>query len=154
MQIRNSIKAIIIKGENILLTKNHDHEGIFYLCPGGGQEHGETFHETLERECLEEIGQKVSIGELLYIREYIGKNHEHSAFDFNVHQIEYYFECQLNKSEEMSFHPSNPDQHQIGIEWVPIHELLQYRMYPQQLRKHIIKHVNGEKTPIYLGDCN
>ncbi|MBS4218800.1 NUDIX domain-containing protein [Bacillus sp. FJAT-49711] len=154
MNIRNSVKAIIMKGEKILLTKNHDHEGYFYLCPGGGQEYGETFHETLVRECLEEIGRKISIGELLYIREYIGKNHEHSAFDFEVHQVEYYFACQLNGMGESSFHPSNPDLHQVGIEWIPVHDLLQYRMYPKQLRKFIIKHHNEEKTPIYLGDVN
>ena len=154
MNIRNSVKAIIIKGENILLTKNQDHEGTFYLCPGGGQEHGETFHETLVRECMEEIGRKVVIGELLYIREYIGKNHEHSAFDFDVHQVEYYFECQLNEVEEMGFHPSNPDQHQVGIEWVPINEILEHRIYPKNLRQYIVKRLKGGKTPIYLGDVN
>ncbi|MBS4200794.1 NUDIX domain-containing protein [Bacillus sp. FJAT-49732] len=154
MQIRNSVKAIIIKEEKILLTKNRDHEGDFYLCPGGGQEHGETFHETLLRECMEEIGNKVEIGELSHIREYIGKNHEHSAIDVNVHQVEYYFACQLYETERMSFHPSNPDQHQIGIEWIPVNDLLQYRLYPKELRKYIIRHLNGEKTPIYLGDVN
>ncbi|MCJ8007824.1 NUDIX domain-containing protein [Lederbergia wuyishanensis] len=154
MNIRNSIKAIIINGENILLTKNRDHEGDFYLCPGGGQEHSETFHKTLVRECIEEIGREVSIAELLFIREYIGRNHEHSALDFNVHQVEYYFSCQLDEAEEMSFNPSNPDQNQIGIEWVPINDLLHYRLYPKQLRKYIIKQLNGEKTPIYLGDVN
>lgn len=59
--IRNSVKAIIIVDGKLLLTKNQDDEGYFYLCPGGGQEHGETFHKTLQRECLEEIGSSVQI---------------------------------------------------------------------------------------------
>jgi len=46
--IRNSVKAIIIVDGKLLLTKNQDIEGYFYLCPGGGQEHGETFHKTLQ----------------------------------------------------------------------------------------------------------
>ncbi|WP_460011961.1 NUDIX domain-containing protein [Lysinibacillus sp. CTST325] len=54
-----------------------------------GQEHGETFHTTLKRECIEEIGLNIDIKELLHIREYIGKNHEYAEFDFDVHQIEY-----------------------------------------------------------------
>jgi ADP-ribose pyrophosphatase YjhB (NUDIX family) len=76
-------------------TKNQDDEGYFYLFPGGGQEHGETIHNELLRECIEEVGKEVEIGELLHIREYIGKNHVHSSFDFNVHQVEYYLVCNL-----------------------------------------------------------
>ena len=66
MVIRNSAKAIIVKDSKVLLTKNEDNEGVFYLFPGGGQEHGETLPETVKRECLEEIGQQVEVGELLH----------------------------------------------------------------------------------------
>ncbi|WML46650.1 hypothetical protein RCG23_13420 [Neobacillus sp. PS3-34] len=37
MQIRNSVKAVLVEGDKILLTKNLDDEGEFYLCPGGGR---------------------------------------------------------------------------------------------------------------------
>lgn len=40
ISIRNSAKAIIIKDGRILLTKNEDQFGTFYLLPGGGQEKG------------------------------------------------------------------------------------------------------------------
>lgn len=63
--------------------------GIFFFVLVEGQEHGETFHTTLKRECIEEIGLNIDIKELLHIREYIGKNHEYAEFDFDVHQIEY-----------------------------------------------------------------
>jgi 8-oxo-dGTP diphosphatase len=53
-------------GNKILLTKNQDDEGYFYLFPGGGQEHGETIHNALLRECMEEVGEEVEIGELLH----------------------------------------------------------------------------------------
>ncbi|MDF2682566.1 MAG: hydrolase [Brevibacillus sp.] len=39
--IRNSAKAVITQNEKILLTKNRDEFGFFYLFPGGGQDHGE-----------------------------------------------------------------------------------------------------------------
>ncbi|MGM7637176.1 NUDIX domain-containing protein [Bacillus sp. Hm123] len=151
MSIRNSAKAIIIEGDKVLLTKNQDDEGYFYLFPGGGQEHGETIHQALVRECIEEVGKEVDIGELLHIREYIGKNHEHASFDFHAHQVEYYFICYLVGDDHK---PTNPDSHQVGIEWIPVHDLLQYKIYPKEIRKHIIKYVNNEKSPVYLGDVN
>lgn len=154
MHIRNSIKALIIEGDKILLTKNQDTEGYFYLCPGGGQEHGETFHTALKRECIEEIGCSVEIGDLLFIREYIGKNHEHAAFDFDAHQAEFYFVCQLSQGKDTNFQPTNPDSHQIGLEWVTIEELSNYRLYPKELKKYLQQYYSGQATPIYLGDIN
>ncbi|WP_028391001.1 NUDIX hydrolase [Bacillus cihuensis] len=34
---------------------------------------------------------------------------------------------------------TNPDSHQVGLEWIYISDLLQYRIYPKELRKYIIK---------------
>ncbi|MED4554514.1 NUDIX domain-containing protein [Lysinibacillus capsici] len=149
--IRNSVKAIIIVDGKLLLTKNQDIEGYFYLCPGVGQEHGETFHRTLQRECLEEIGSSVHIGELLFIREYIGQNHEHAAFDADVHQVEYYFLCQVNTQ---TCQPTNPDSLQIGTQWIPIEKLHTYRLYPKALTQPLQKFIRGQQTTIYLGDVN
>lgn len=154
MYIRNSAKAIIIDGEKVLLTKNQDYDGYFYIFPGGGQEHGETLQQALIRECMEEVGQQVEIGELLHVREYIGKNHEYASVDFDVHQVEYYFISKIVNETKNHIEPSNPDSHQVGIEWVHINDLLEYRVYPKTLRKYIIKHFNGVKSPVYLGDMN
>lgn len=154
MAIRNSAKAIIIKGDNLLLTKNIDDEGAFYLFPGGGQEVGETLQDAVVRECIEEVGQQVEVGELLFLREYIGKNHEYAVEDAHVHQIEFYFTCNLVNEFDSEIVPTSPDSHQIGIEWVPIEELTQYRIYPKELRKFIINHYCNEKSPVYLGDIN
>lgn len=154
MTIRNSAKAIILNGDKILLTKNKDNEGEFYLFPGGGQEHGETIHNALIRECIEETGYQVKVLNLLHIREYIGKNHEHSSFDFNVHQVEYYFVATITGDISPNPMPTNPDTDQVGIEWITIRDLMEYRIYPQDLREYIIKFFNGEKAPVYLGDIN
>lgn len=154
MKIRNSAKAIIISDSKVLLTKNKDDDGYFYLFPGGGQEHGETIHEALARECIEETGKQIEIGELLHIREYIGKNHEHASFDFEVHQVEYYFVCTLETLEKEYEMPTNPDSHQVGVEWIDINNLKKYRIYPKELRKYISKYIMNERSPIYLGDIN
>lgn len=82
--VRNSAKALIIRENQLLCTKNKDQWGVFYLLPGGGQEPGENLPDTLRRECREEIGAGIVIGELRYIREYIGKNHEFAEWDLPV----------------------------------------------------------------------
>lgn len=48
-----SIKGLIFDGEKILLL--HEKKGTWDL-PGGKLEHGESFKQTLERECKEEMG--------------------------------------------------------------------------------------------------
>ncbi len=154
MHVRNSAKAIIISGDKVLLTKNQDKDGYFYLFPGGGQEHGETIHQALIRECVEEMGHQVEVGELLHIREYIGRNHEHWPFDYNLHQVEYYFTSKIVEEAHNDKEPTNPDSHQVGMEWVPVNDLLRYRLYPKELRKYIMKYFNGVNFPVYLGDMN
>ncbi|WP_257967978.1 NUDIX domain-containing protein [Peribacillus deserti] len=153
MNIRNSVKAVIFNEGKVLVTKNQDREGIFYLFPGGGQEHGETFHETLRRECLEEIGQHVNIGELLFIREYIGKTHEYAQDDSKIHQIEYYFTCELKELNKDQA-GIKPDPLQIGTEWIPLKDIMKYRLYPRAMRQNIIDVYSGAKSPIYLGNIN
>ena len=152
--IRNSVKAIIIQDDQLLVIKKEDHEGVYYILPGGGQEHQETFHQTLKRECIEEIGREVEIGDVLLIREYIGKNHEHAEFDVNTHQIEYMFLCTLQGEKTKIQNGINPDDGQIGVEWLSIRELLTYRLYPQHMRQYLIEYHEGNSIPTYLGDVN
>lgn len=154
VKIRHSAKAIIIQNSKILLTKNIDNEGFFYLFPGGGQEYGEVLSETVKRECIEEIGKNVEVKDLLHIREYIGKNHEHAHFDGEVHQIEYYFVCHLLKQQVSASIPTSPDSHQVGIEWLAISQLLNYRIYPKGIRKPIQSFAEDKKETVYLGDIN
>ncbi len=152
MGIRNSAKAIIIKEGKLLTLKMHENGGTYYILPGGGQEHGENLHQALERECKEEIGAGVEIGELLFVREYIGKNHELAAYHSHAHQTEFMFLCNVN--QELFDNGTNPDKGQIGVEWLPIDDLLDYKLFPQALRTPIISYFNKGKVVTYLGDIN
>jgi len=150
--IRNSAKAIIIEDGKMLFTKNKDHLGIFYLLPGGGQEHQENLQEALKRECMEEISADISIGDIKFIREYIGKNHEFAEWDSEVHQIEYMFECDLlSKAEPKS--GVVPDNMQVGVEWLDLKKLDEYRIYPKLL-KYMINEDGTFESKVYLGDTN
>ena len=154
MPIRNSVKAIIIQNDQLLVIKKEDHEGVYYLLPGGGQEYRETFHQTLKRECIEEIGQEIEIGDVILIREYVGKNHEHAEFDYNTHQIEYMFLCTIKGGSTKIQNGFNPDDGQIGVEWLPLRELVTYRLYPRHMREYLVDYNKGKTIPIYLGDVN
>jgi hypothetical protein len=43
--------------------------------------------------CREELGALVTVGELLYVRDYIGRHHEFAAVDRDTHQIELMSAC-------------------------------------------------------------
>lgn len=95
MTIRNSAKAIVIRDNCLLAIRNLDAQGDWYILPGGGQEHGETLPQALQRECLEELGTIVQVGTLKLVREYIAQNHEFANQDSQVHQMEFMFACEV-----------------------------------------------------------
>jgi ADP-ribose pyrophosphatase YjhB (NUDIX family) len=152
-EIRNSIKAIIIREGKILLTKNKDEWGYFYLLPGGGQTHNENMVDALQRECLEEINSEVKIMDLVYVRDYIGKNHEFAEWDKEVHQIEYMFQCELKENQPLDI-GSSPDAWQEDIEWFPLKNLKKIRIYPSILKDLISEKGQLNRDKIYLGDIN
>ena len=150
--IRTAARALIIRKGKLLAIKMRDQSGIFYILPGGGQRHGETLKQGLKRECLEEIGTEVEVGELLYVREYIGKNHEfrqaHSAF----HQLESVFRCSLPDPDGIG-PGSEHDKKQIGVEWIPITELENRRFLPTAIKQYFTAEGFDPRTN-YLGDVN
>lgn len=151
-QIRNSAKAIIIKNGKLLCTKNKDQFGIFYLLPGGGQKAFETIVDALKRECREEISARIKVNDILFVRDYIGKNHEFAEWDSEDHQIEYMFDCEIIDNTEIK-KGETPDNMQIGISWINLNELKEYRIYPKILKEYISeKGIIKDKT--YLGDVN
>ena len=152
MNIRNSIKGIILRDKKVLFTKNLNEMGEeYYILPGGGHNHGENMIEALQRECMEEISCRVEVENLVFIRDYIGKNHEFSLGEEKVHQIEYMFTCTLSEGEtpRHGSHPDDPGQ--IGIEWLPMDKLEEYPIYPKVL-KRCLSH--RDEYGVYLGDIN
>jgi len=150
--IRNSAKAIIRQEDRILLIQNADENGYWYTLPGGGQGFGETLTNAVLRECKEELGTEVAVGDLKFVREYIGGNHEFSAFDFDQHQVEFMFECSLSANYEPTI-GEVPDGTQVGVVWIDLDELQNYRFYPGGLIADLKRHKRVD-LPIYFGDVN
>ena len=152
MYMRNSVKAFIVKDGKLLTIKGIDHLGDFYLLPGGGQRPGETMLQALQRECREEINCNAEVGDILYIREYIGQNHEFSEYDREVHQIEYMFFCELPEACCPKI-GNVPDNNQVDIAWLELSNLSEYRLYPQDMRE-IFSKFGNHRQRIYFGDIN
>jgi len=151
-QIRSAARAVIICEGRLLATKMRDNRGVYYILPGGGQQPGETLEETVRRECLEEAGVKVRVVRLLYVREYIGKNHNFSKRHEAFHQIEHVFLCEVE--DPLSVCPGREtDIHQVGVNWLALEALARIRFYPEAVKPFL-----GVPEPafpsIYLGDCN
>lgn len=136
-RFRNSVKAVILRDGAILLTVNRDQWGEFLLLPGGGQEFGESMAEALVRECREELGCEVLVGDLLGARDYIGARHEFAAYDAHMHQVEIIFSAELSPGA-IPRHGDLPDDQgdwaQTGVEWVPLADLPHRRIYPAALK--------------------
>jgi 8-oxo-dGTP diphosphatase len=141
--LRNSAKALIMRDGCVLCTKNRDLLGDFYLLPGGGQNHGEALKDAVMRECYEEIGARIEVGNLFFVREYISANHELAEYDDSIHQIEFMFLCRLLE-EPGSSSAASQDAMQTGIEWLPIDQLDKYRF----IRAHSSLRSNNSRPPI------
>lgn len=149
--LRNSVKALIIRGDKILCTKNSDLLGDFYLLPGGGQNHGETMRNAIIRECREELGAIVEVGKLCFVREYISANHELAIYDDSIHQIELIFFCELLEEPQLNM-ALNIDVMQVGIEWLAITSLNKLRFYPSSLIEPLKTFNPDNFNESYLGD--
>jgi len=65
----------IIVHDNTLLVVQHSKEVPHFCLPGGHAEWGEDPRTCLERELVEELGVKPTIGKLLYVHSFMQNNY-------------------------------------------------------------------------------
>jgi 8-oxo-dGTP diphosphatase len=154
-KIRSSVKALIIHNQHLLTIEKQCGHIKKYIIPGGGQDFNETLSDAVVRECMEELGVKAVTGRLLWVREFISKNHiSDQPMDNQGHIVEHIFETCLMEIPE-KFEPMEPDSTQTGVVWLPVGELSEYNFYPQELIL-MIQGLNSGKgnLEVYVGDIN
>ena len=125
--IRNAVRALIVEDDKMLfIKKSLPDAGIYYVLPGGAQEPDETLEQSLQRECLEELGLKMIDRKLLCIREYISRNYEYSLIMKEVHALDFIYRCIPDSHMDPKY--LQADIGQIGIEWLYINEIKRFLM--------------------------
>lgn len=131
---RVGVKAIIVRDGQVLMNRYQAPDGtLSHELPGGGQEHGETQAEALVRECAEEIGARVEVGELACVFEFMA---ERTARDDRpiplFHQVNVAYWCALAPGEEPRLGPG-ADRLQTGVDWLPLERLDGHDVRPANL---------------------
>ncbi len=144
MNIRNTVKAIIIRNNEILINKCSDNKnGDYYTLPGGGQNKFESLQEALVRECLEETGYLISPIKLIALCEEIYNDPvTREEFPDYAHILHHIFICKLCSDKREI--PTEKDSSQIESEWVAVSSLKNIKLLPKYLGENIFKMINSE----------
>lgn len=145
--IRNSVRALIIRDEKVLVLQKRDQRGDFLALPGGGQEVGEGLLDALQRECREELGTDVLLPRLFYVADHLRpRAAEPSCVR---HLVEFIFLCQVAEDYIPQSGPA-PDTHQIGVAWVECAELRAFPFLPQKVVTQLCQGIMDPQST-YLG---
>ncbi len=146
--IRNAARALIFRGERILLLrKDGGGQGVRYALPGGAQDPGETLEQALNRECLEEIGTEVEVLDLLHVADYFKPRD--SVPPSTRHLVEFLFACRV-PGDYTPRNGHHPDKHQIQVEWIARADLDSLCLQPLSLVPYLVG-MERSHGGVYLG---
>ncbi len=150
--VRVAARVVIVEDGKLLTIQMRDGRGNFFILPGGGQRHGESLEEAARREVFEETGLEVVLGELLYVRDYIGALHDNPSHR-RFHQVEAVFAATAQSIPAVLRKGKLPDHRQTGVCWMDLKEVAKVRFYPEALKAEC---VNGRFPRVigYLGSVN
>lgn len=137
MTIRNAAKAVIIENGCLLLQRCGTPDGtLYYELPGGGQNPFETMEEAVVREVLEETGYTVSVERFLALQEEMFMNAAvRERYELHAHRMLHIFLCHLTAAPRQE--PTEIDNQQLAIEWVPLEALGNLLIRPQIIGRRL-----------------
>ena len=123
MNVRSTVKAIILHEGNVLLNRCRDvNNGEYYSLPGGGQEQFESLAEAIQRECLEETGYTVEPVRFVALMEEICLDPIiRERYLQYAHKMLHLFLCRLTTTDRAE--PTETDDLQVAIEWISAEEV-------------------------------
>jgi len=128
-------RAIIISGNKILLVKRTINERIYWACPGGQIEKGESKEEALIREVKEETGLDIKVGDLL-------ANLPCQKPEF-AGQIEYFYLAdvvggKLGTGTGPELTPNSKYPGKYKFKWYDLADLSKLNLQPPEIKKLIL----------------
>jgi ADP-ribose pyrophosphatase YjhB (NUDIX family) len=138
--IRVRVAGILTNKKNELLLVNHKKNGrSYWLLPGGGVEHGESFHEALKREFMEELSMELDkIGDLFLVHDTVYPGKER-------HIVNLYFTVTAKKDAILKV---NPEEVLSGAKFVSAKDFKKLLFYPDIKSAIITKWKNGFRQPL------
>lgn len=137
-KIEKRVRAVIIKDEKVLLMHRFKNGHEYWVFPGGGvDDTDKSLEDSLKRECLEELGVDVKVGDLFMEKFYILDNFQG--------QIQYFYNCKIISGEVGT--GTGPEWNGRDVEkygtyeiiWISISELKDKIIYPFEVRDNIIR---------------
>ena len=132
--MRTVVKIVLnnTEGKTLLNLRDRDHSenpGAWALL-GGGVDEGENRKEALVRECKEELGLDVEVGEMIF----------RQRFDLYKPQQEYFYLCkvkggELGTGEGLEFTESDGHDGSYEVQEIPLKDLDKYDLLPEELKK-------------------
>lgn len=103
---RISVRGIVLHGGKLLCVRLKPYKGSLreaaeadYWClPGGGLDEGEALLAGVEREMIEETGVKPTVGNLLYVQQFVHGEKDYLEFFFHITNSEAYLNIDLTKT--------------------------------------------------------
>ena len=129
MRHRIRAAALITEKDSILLVKHSGDGYQWWAPPGGGVEGDESLPECAAREVLEETGLGVSVGQLVYVREFI-------ELRTDTHHVEAFFMADVTGGRlKPGIQPDGSDYVHVikEVRFVGREELPGLKLYPDEL---------------------
>lgn len=136
--MKERVRAIIKKGENILLIHRIKRGREYWVFPGGGVEKTDADHKSaLTRECKEELGVDVRVGDLFTTYEFGETGKE---------QREYFYSCEitggkLGTGSGPEFQKGTHYEGMYALEWISLKDFLTKNIQPEEVKKELQKEV-------------
>ncbi|ACF13090.1 NUDIX hydrolase [Chloroherpeton thalassium ATCC 35110] len=148
-----SVKALILKQNQVLAIKQVRKKGVYYSLPGGKQKRCESLIETLVRECKEELGTEIFIDDLWALNDSTSEKEKADKLK-RKHALEFVFRCEVPESYQIHNGPS-PDKGQVSVEWIDIDTLRGVPFYPNWIKqalkeRHFQRKIYHGLNPAYL----
>lgn len=140
--MKQAVRAIIVRGNDILVMHRNKFGTEYDTLPGGGLEMGESVDDALARELAEETGIAYANPRLVYIEE-----------AGSIYGTQYIFTCDY-VSGEPQLHPSSEETaiNKLGKNiyeprWLPIAQLGVTPFISERLKRELVRALERGSFP-------